>query len=216
MSLQLAHNKAQQLQDAYTKRSCAFNLGAVLIALEHPHKGIKLLQQALPPPNKKDGKSNGDLFYNFGLGYEALNNHEEAAKYYELALEEYRSEGDNVSMEGEVASKTGQCYLRTNQWLHAARCFGVGANSYAQVNNIMEEANCRCRQASSLHQGKRIENASSAADQCMILCHKITHGTTLGKFCCFQINRCKLKDDLACINVKTLGDLKLQEVVDLN
>ena len=177
---QLAHNKAQQLKDAFTKRSCAFNLGAVFIALGHPNKAIKLLQQALPPPNKRDGKSNGDLFYNFALAYEALSNHEEAAKYYELALEEYQSEGDNVTIEGEVSSRTGQCHMRSNQWLHASRSFGIAAKAYGRVNNIVEEASCRCRQASSLYQGQRAADASSTADHCMILCQKITHGKTLG------------------------------------
>lgn len=140
---QLAYNKAQQLKDAYTKRSCAFNLGAVHIALGHSHKGITLLNQALPPPNHRDGKSNGDLFYNFGLGYEAAENFAEAAKYYELALEEYVSEKDNVSMEAEVASKAGQCYVRTGDWLQAARCFGQGAVAFARIDNVEEEAQCR-------------------------------------------------------------------------
>ncbi len=80
------------------------------IALQQPSKGIEILHKALPPPNHKDGKSNGDLFYNFGLGYEALRDSEQAAKYYELSLEEYHSEKDNTHMEAEVAFKAGQCY----------------------------------------------------------------------------------------------------------
>lgn len=157
-------------------------MGAVYIALEHPGKGIKLLQQALPPPNKRDGKSNGDLFYNFGLGHEALRDYSEASKYYELALEEYQSEGDNVAMEAEVASKTGHSYTQANQHLFAARCHGIAATAYNKMNNVVEEANVRCRQATNLYQAQRVSEASTAADQCMIICQKISHGPTIGKY----------------------------------
>ncbi len=203
MSLQLAYNKAQQLTDApYIKRSCAFNLGAVHIALGQPEKGIKSLEKALPPPNKKDGKSNGDLFYNFGLGYEALQKHVEAARYYELALEEYQLEKDNVTMEAEVSAKTGECYVRTSQWLQAARCFGLGALAYSKVNNKPQEAQCRCRQASSLHNGKRVTEACNAADQCMILCQKVANGKMLGKLCQSVSSgmplHCSLRNSVCC------------------
>ena len=87
-------------------------VGAVLIALKQAESGLEMLQRAIPPMNQRDGKSNGDLYYNFGLGYELLRNDAEAVKFFELAYEEYRMEKDNVRMENETIMKAGALYVQ--------------------------------------------------------------------------------------------------------
>lgn len=62
-----AYEISTDLNDPFTKRSCAFNYGAGLVANKNPTDGLKYLHEALPPRNNFDGASNGDLFYNFGL-----------------------------------------------------------------------------------------------------------------------------------------------------
>ena len=177
----LALKQAHQLGDGFTIRACAFNVGAVYIALHQPEKGLELLQRAIPPPEEKDGKSNGDLFYNFGLAYEALDRASEAVRYYELALEEYQSEKDNVSMETDVAMKAGDLYSELGEWLPAARAYGVAANVCARVEDRTKEAVSLCHQATSLLRGGRQENAIRSADDCMVLCQTVTEDQTLGE-----------------------------------
>ena len=62
------YNYSRKLPDHYTQRSCAFNLGAVLIACNQAEKGLSILMHAIPPKNVSDGESNGDLYYNLALG----------------------------------------------------------------------------------------------------------------------------------------------------
>ena len=61
---------------AYTKRQCALNLAAALIAEHEPKRALKYLKIATPPSSHKEHKgagrdspSNGDLHYNMGLAY---------------------------------------------------------------------------------------------------------------------------------------------------
>jgi prefoldin subunit 5 len=63
------------------------------------------LQQAVPSEERRDGRSNGDLYFNFGLGYEVTKNVHEAVRYFNKALDEYRLERDNLTMEIETLSK---------------------------------------------------------------------------------------------------------------
>ena len=100
--------------------------------------GLEYLQRAVPPLNKRDSKSNGDLFYNFAIGYTLLQTESEAVKYYELALEEYQSEKDNYIMEAVVAKQIGQmCANLPGRQLEAARAYSVAAVAHGilQVSN---------------------------------------------------------------------------------
>ncbi len=183
-SFEVAFKQSQKLGDGFAVRACAFNVGAVCVALHEPQKGLQFLQRAIPPAHQRDGKSNGDLYYNFGLAYEALDNSGEAVKYYELALEEYHEEKDNRSMEADVATKVGDLYSELGNWLPAARSYGVAANTYAKLDNHASETIALCHQATSLLKGGRHSNASQAADNCMVLCQSVTEDQTLGKVIC--------------------------------
>lgn len=64
---------------AYTKRQCALNLAASLIAESEAKRALKYLKLATPPSSHKelkgagrDSPSNGDLHYNMGLAYATL------------------------------------------------------------------------------------------------------------------------------------------------
>lgn len=126
-----------------------------MVALHQAEKGLEYLQKAIPPHNQKDGRSNGDLYYNFGMAYEVMNSNSEAVKYYELAFEEYQSERDNVQMEAEVAWRAGNLYSKLNSSLQAARSFGIAAKAYAQLQTFNQQALSLCHQALELLQCKR-------------------------------------------------------------
>ena len=119
-----AYQHAHDLGDPYTERACAFNLGALYISAGQAKHGLQFLRCAIPPADTTDGASNGDLFYNFGLGYESLQQAAEAGKYFELALEEYHKEA-NTAMQTAVATHVGQLYSDEGEWLLAARAFQV-------------------------------------------------------------------------------------------
>ena len=180
-SFELAFKRAQQLGDGFAQRACAFNLGAVYIAVKQPKKGVEILQHAIPPQNKHDGKSNGDLFYNFALGYEALANPLEACRYFELALEEYQMEKQNSKMEAEVAITMGNLYIELREWLPAARAFGLASRSFGLMSDWENQAVSLCREATSLFQGQRPDLALQVADDCMILCQRVHQVDPLGK-----------------------------------
>ena len=85
----------------------------------------------------RDGKSNGDLFYNFGHGYALLKQESEAVKYYELALEEYQSEKDNARMEADVSRQIGKIRVRLGQHLQAARAYNVAATAHGKLQVVI-------------------------------------------------------------------------------
>ena len=178
--------KSLNLGDAFTERACAFNVGAVYISMNNPEQGLAFLQRAIPPTGMRDGKSNGDLYYNFGLAYERLEEPSEAVKYYELALDEYKEEGDNCLMEADVGKRAGAVYSKLGQWLPAARCFGIAATASSRLGDTDGQTTSLCRQAACLYQADRHEVALQAADECSILCQRVKEEPVLGnvlKFC---------------------------------
>ena len=183
-SFEQAFRRSLQLNESYTERACAFNVGAVYIALKQPVKGLEILQKAVPPMSQRDGRSNGDLFYNFALGYEAYEKPTEASRYYELALEEYKFECDNFIMEAEVGRKLGQLYGRQGQWLEASRSFAATAAAHAQMQDWSKQADALCQQALSLLRSGSKEDALQTADDCMVLCQRVTQNDTLGEVMC--------------------------------
>ena len=183
-----AYNKSMQLNDDHTERTCAFNYGAVCIALEKPQKGLSLLQRAIPPSHQKDEKSNGDLYFNFGLAYENLQSLEEAAKYYELALEEYQNERDNFEMESEIGIKLGSLYRQLKSPLQSARTYGIAAEALSHVNNLEEQTLVMCHQALQLLIAGKKDDAVETSDDCMVLCQKVKEGEVLGNLMFYLIN----------------------------
>ncbi|KAH9499254.1 hypothetical protein Btru_003536 [Bulinus truncatus] len=85
-------------KSGYMQRACAFNLGAALISSKKISEGLHYMQQAVPPEGQQDGKSNGDLYFNFGLAYKGLKKSKESEYFFKRALEDYRQEGSNIKM----------------------------------------------------------------------------------------------------------------------
>lgn len=175
-----AFKQAKQLDDGYLERSCAFNLGAVYIASKNPEKGLELLQKAVPPMNKRDGSSNGDLYYNFGLAYESLKNNAEMVKYFQIALQEYELE-DNHEMVAALSKKLGQIYAKGSKHKDAADCYGKAAKAYGgllQVDERIQMLNNRAQQL--LKVGDKTE-CLPTLDDCFILCQKMDNKSKQGE-----------------------------------
>ena len=181
-----AFRRSQHTDDGFMSRVCTFNLGAVYIAQRDADKGLEMLQNAIPPMNTKDGRSNGDLFYNFGLAYELQSNVTEAVKYFELALEEYQAERDNVQMVAEVSMKLGIFYSSLGSRLQSARCHGTAAASFHKVQDYGQQTLCLCQQGTALVQARKINDALEVSDNCMIMCQRVKELNTLGRFFLFN------------------------------
>lgn len=96
-----AYDKAVELHNDFTIRACATNIGAAYIRFGTPEKakiGIRYLREAIPPDDKADGVSNGDLFFNMGLAYNIMHELQDATHYFERAFAEYKKERDNSEM----------------------------------------------------------------------------------------------------------------------
>lgn len=62
----------------------------------------------MPSEGCSDGKSNGDLYFNFGLAYEGIKNLIESKHYFERALKEYKLEENNQKMEANTIHRLGK------------------------------------------------------------------------------------------------------------
>ena len=176
-----AFKRSVELNEGFTERTCAFNLGAVYIALNKPEKGLEFLQKAVPPMYKRDGKSNGDLFYNFALGYQSLNNAGEMLKYLELALEEYQYEGENAAMEAEVGNKLGTLYAQFGKHPQAVRVFDITGHAYGILEEREKQVEAFSQQGLHLHLAGKTPEALAILEHCLKLCHSLQAGEGTGK-----------------------------------
>ena len=135
-----------------------------------------MLQRAIPPLNQRDGKSNGDLFYNFASGYRLLGDNSEAVKFYELALDEFRLES-NAQMESEISLKAAELYSSLKSPLQEARCYGVASLSFASQLDFQRQAVCMCKQATILAEQSAFHEAVAIAEDCLCLCER--HATSI-------------------------------------
>lgn len=165
-----AFKKSRELDNSYLERACAFNLGAAYIAKGQPIKGLELLQKAVPPLNKRDGRSNGDLYFNFALGYEALMKYQDAIKYYKLALDEYKVENYNDSMEIETAQKVAQLCASLGYHKDAALYFNHLAGVYKRQNNTNKHVLTLSETANQLLLTGNLSEAEKQAEECFLLC----------------------------------------------
>ncbi len=67
------------------------------------------------------------------------------------------------------------------QWLPAARTYGISAKAYGTHEDSSNEAVSLCRQAACLCQGRRKKDSVQVADDCMILTQKVNNDMVLGK-----------------------------------
>ncbi|CAH1796544.1 unnamed protein product [Owenia fusiformis] len=179
---EFAYKRSLQLKESYTERACAFNLGAVYIALNQGKQGLELLHKAVPPSDKKDGRSNGDLFYNFALGYDSINDKASTVKYLELTAKEYKEE-NNVFMLADVNSRLAQLYAKLKNHSKAAVCFGAAASATEQSRDHDRQVVYLAKQASQLYQCGEGVQAVKVLDDCLVACntHTLANNNTLGK-----------------------------------
>ena len=77
----------------------------------------------VPPEGKHDGRSNGDLYFNYGLAHEGLKNWSESLQYFNKALKEYKLEQTNQKMETDTIqrlkklAKDAGLYQEADSWL---------------------------------------------------------------------------------------------------
>jgi tetratricopeptide (TPR) repeat protein len=166
-----AYKYAGDMDDEYMERACAFNLGAAYIAMGQGEKGLNILQKAVPSEERRDGRSNGDLYFNFGLGYEVTKNVHEAVRYFNKALDEYRLERDNLTMEIETLSKLSVLCVATNNH-NLMNIYHQLAEAYAMQENTDKQMWALCEKANSYYSYGDPEKAESAADDCLKLSDK--------------------------------------------
>ncbi|XP_074651471.1 uncharacterized protein LOC141906154 [Tubulanus polymorphus] len=167
-AFELAFRRSVLSDDSFTERACAFNLGAVYIAANKPERGLEYLQRAVPPLNGHDGKSNGDLFYNFALGYELLKNTPGMVRYLELAFEQYKTENGNYAMESTVASRLAREYARIDDNQNAAKYYGISADLYKELPSAEEDmVNALNLQTKLLAKIGDLESCRRQLDRCM-------------------------------------------------
>ncbi|XP_071170628.1 uncharacterized protein [Mytilus edulis] len=166
-----AYKYAGDLDDEYMERACAFNLGAAYIAMGQGEKGLNVLQQAVPSEDRRDGRSNGDLFFNLGLGYETTKNIQESIRYFNKALEEYRYERDNLAMEIETLTKLA-VLCTTVQNHHLMNLYHQLAEAYAMQGNVEKQMWALCEKANSYNSFGDPQKAEYAADECLKLSDK--------------------------------------------
>ncbi|XP_014661872.1 PREDICTED: tetratricopeptide repeat protein 24-like [Priapulus caudatus] len=186
-AFQTAYKLAVQTDNVETERACAFNLGAVLIALKDPVKGLDYLYQALPSDEElqlPDEFGNGDLFFNFALAHETLEDFEEALRHYSMALASYRlldSVNENPFMEGEVCIKQGMMYSKLLKPIEAAERFKEAAAAYFRVNACRRQATALLYQANQLLGGDKHKECNTVLEECVCVCEKLPHTKELGK-----------------------------------
>ena len=168
------------MKNTLIERSCAFNLGAVHIALHEAEIGLKWLQKAVPPVNERDGTSNGDVFYNLGIAYELLNNIEEALKYYELAYQEYHFQSNDRLMEVIVVKKAAVLCKRLKNPLQAVKFYKIAARLFFELENGMQQALCLSQMGAQLVRCGKYDGALETADDAMALCKSLRTDIVLG------------------------------------
>ncbi|CAG5121786.1 unnamed protein product [Candidula unifasciata] len=165
-----AYLRSQLLgHNGYMQRACAFNLGSMLISTGNFTEGLNYLKLAKPPEGYRDGKSNGDLYFNSGLAYEGLQNVEETKHCYSKALEEYRWE-HNINMEADVLGRLGKAYLMCDQFTEAASCLKQLIHVQEKLGDYTKQLQSQAEQASLLLRMDQVAEAEKIADDCFLRC----------------------------------------------
>ncbi|XP_005100422.1 uncharacterized protein LOC101852699 isoform X2 [Aplysia californica] len=177
-----AHKASQALgQFGYIQRACAFNLGAMLISYGNFSEGLLYLNQAVPPEGKCDGRSNGDLFFNYGLAHEGLENWSESVQYFRKALKEYESEESNMKMETDTIqrlaklSKEAGFFQEADTWLQQlTAAYNKSGEREKSLQTQAEHARLL------LEKLGRADVAEVVADQCFESVEKCPSSKVLG------------------------------------
>ena len=132
-----------------------------------------------------------------------MQNPGEAARYLELALEEYQVEKDNYRMEAEITTRMADIYTKSREWLQAARANGIASRAYAMLADYENQVITTCHEAACLFRGNRPDLALQIADDCMLLCHKVQPSESISKWN-FSV-LCQRQTSYACIVKKSHG-----------
>ncbi|KAK3743119.1 hypothetical protein RRG08_063980 [Elysia crispata] len=163
-----AHKSAQALGNhGYMQRACAFNLGALLISMGRFNDGLHYLNLAKPDEGCRDGRSNGDLFFNYGLAYEGLKNIPESRRYFEKALDEYISEHSNVKMEADTTRRLGQLCVTSCLFSEAEAWMKKLIQAYESLGDKENRYQAEAERANLLLKMGRVEEAEEIADDCV-------------------------------------------------
>ena len=166
-----AYHLSRQVGDDHLERTCALNLGAAYIESGNASEGLKLLHKATPPDGEKDGLSNGDLFYNFALGNEAMNNLKECVKYYWMASDEFRTDLD---MQMQCLRKCAQLYGQWKNYGKVVEVYERMCNVYKTHDNIVMQASCLCEIAAYHRNGQNDELSRKAANEAFQLLKSVS------------------------------------------
>lgn len=130
---------ANEFNEGFTQRACYFNLGASYVAKGDAKKGIEFLLKALPPEKEADGSANfADLHYNLGIAYDSVGEVESAAKSFEIASVEYKTQ-DNKEMLAETLMKLGSVHAFLNDLGRASDFFGNACEVFDELGDKKSE-----------------------------------------------------------------------------
>ncbi|XP_059160006.1 tetratricopeptide repeat protein 24-like isoform X2 [Physella acuta] len=175
------HSAISVGQNNYMHRACAFNLAAILISTRNFADGLIYLHQAVPPEGCSDGKSNGDLYFNFGLAYEGIKNLIESKHYFEKALEEYKLEENNQRMEANTIHRLGKLCVENGLLQEAESWITQLIEIYDRIGERDKQLMAQVERANLLHKMEKDDEAIVIVDSCFEETSKRTLSETTGK-----------------------------------
>jgi tetratricopeptide (TPR) repeat protein len=181
-----AHRHSIYLNDINTEQLCAFNLGAAYVAAKKPKEGLELLSTAVPPVKRPDEKPKGDVYYNFGLGYETMHNMDDTIKYFELAFEAYQEEKRDTPTSRKiltVAKKLGFCYGKIGSCSQAVNRLKIVTKLHDELEEDVEERiPVLCELGSQLATLNKYLEALHYADECFTCCSQLEDSLRKGEW----------------------------------
>jgi tetratricopeptide (TPR) repeat protein len=174
-AFEVALKLAKQQGDCSAERVCKQNIGALYIAVSQPDQGLQHLLTALPSGNEAvDPQSLGDLYFNLGTGYEMIGNLSEASRHFIASAKEYHIIEECVVQEAEAYTRGAQLLQQLGGSRKAAQMFHLAADCYMKVSDYVYAATDLCQEANSLITVGCYDDGLRAANECMILCQRIT------------------------------------------
>ncbi|CAL1540529.1 unnamed protein product [Lymnaea stagnalis] len=195
-TLQLHHGQHQKALEAfryayhsvfsaghqgYMLRACAFNLGAALIYTGNFTDGLHYLHQAVPPDGCRDGRSNGDLYFNFGLAYEGLSKLVDCKNYFEKALKEYKLEENNKKMEADTIHRLGKICVSNSQFLEAESWLKQLIQIYKDLGLNEQQLISQVERANLLQKMGKIDETQEILNVCMEAAKNLEPSENIGK-----------------------------------
>uniref|UniRef100_A0A1I8IP44 TPR_REGION domain-containing protein n=1 Tax=Macrostomum lignano TaxID=282301 RepID=A0A1I8IP44_9PLAT len=119
---QRAYRQAIKLADAAVIRSCAFNLGACMVAIGEYERAVRYLQLVLPSDAaEKPVPYIGDVHFNIGVAQERLNKGDAAHEAFRHAYVHYKK-NEKHQLEVEVAFRIAR-YSESQASIQEARAY---------------------------------------------------------------------------------------------